>query len=188
MRELQHQVDTEGIFNNTGWCNNDEQIKPPPRRTTPRRAETYGSLYLALVVLQLSVAVEEAGLLDLWESLALIQVAEPPSVELTLSLACLLVHLGHDTVDELQLGGTKGWDTVKRHSVLKWKVCVWSEQTSHYLWQITISLSESQKTVSSRCHEEVTMCQELQILKINIGCRQMDSTIWRNNSGYTTLL
>lgn len=68
---------------------------------------TTESLYLALVVLELPVAVEEARLLDLWYPLTLLEVAETPPVELTFCLPCLLVHLRHDVLDQVQLNSTK---------------------------------------------------------------------------------
>lgn len=63
--------------------------------------------YLALVVLELSVAVEEARQLYLGQSLTLFEVAETPPVKLTLRLPGLLVHLRHDALDQLQLNKTK---------------------------------------------------------------------------------
>lgn len=49
------------------------------------------------------MAVQVAGLLDLWQPLTLFKVAETPSVELTLRLPRLLVHLCHDALDQVQL-------------------------------------------------------------------------------------
>lgn len=53
------------------------------------------------------MAVEEAGLLDLRQSLALVEVDQAPPVELTLGLPRLLVHLGDDVLDQVQLSRTK---------------------------------------------------------------------------------
>lgn len=63
--------------------------------------------HLPLVGLELSVAVEEAGLVDLRYPLALFEVDQTPPVELTLSLPGLFVHLGHDALNQLQLRSTK---------------------------------------------------------------------------------
>lgn len=52
------------------------------------------------------MAVEEAGQLDLRQSLTLFQVAETPPVKLALSLTRLFVHLRHDALDQLQLNRT----------------------------------------------------------------------------------
>lgn len=53
------------------------------------------------------MAVDEAGLLDLWHSLALFEVGEAPPVELTLCFPRLFIHLCHDALDQLQLNRTK---------------------------------------------------------------------------------
>lgn len=55
--------------------------------------------YLALGALKLSMAIEEARELNLRQPLALFQVAETPSVKLTLCLARLGVHLGHNALN-----------------------------------------------------------------------------------------
>ena len=74
------------------------------RRKKERKAAT-AQLYLSLAVLELSVAIEEAGELDLRYSLGLLHVGQTTSVELTLCLARFLVHLLHDAQDQPQLNG-----------------------------------------------------------------------------------
>lgn len=73
------------------------------RRCVQRHLRTAERSYLALGTLELSVAVEEARQLNLRQPLTLFQVAETPSVKLTLCLARLGVHLCHNALDQLQL-------------------------------------------------------------------------------------
>lgn len=49
------------------------------------------------------MAVDEPGTKNLWHSLPVLRVAQTLSVELALGLTCLLVHLGHDALDQVNL-------------------------------------------------------------------------------------
>lgn len=78
-----------------------------PISNTLEDINTTTEIYLALIVLEFSMAIEEAGLLDLWNSLALFKVGKAAPVELTLCFPCLFVHLCHDALDQLQLRRTE---------------------------------------------------------------------------------
>lgn len=54
------------------------------------------------------MAVDEAGTQDLWHPLAILWVAQALPVELALGLTCLLIHLGHNVLDQVNLRAEGG--------------------------------------------------------------------------------